>query len=197
MADLPRVAVWRPGIYQLEKQDLVLAGPDGISNRQATELGDCTLYLKEHLDAVELATRAAAVDYTFSGTVTSGTGKFALTELNSVGTWALTGGNEVTPPYPGLYLVSFVGLFTSTLADNPLNLRIRLNHPDGATEFAGMRYSAVATDPVFVSATTLVRVEQSDIDSGGKFSLGVGVSSLDVATDAGGARRFTITRVTG
>lgn len=55
MANLPEEAAWVAGIYQLETSDPVLAGPGGIDNRQATELGNRTAYLKQGLEALASA----------------------------------------------------------------------------------------------------------------------------------------------
>lgn len=52
MANLPEQARWEDGIYQLETSDPVLAGPDGIDNRQATQLGNRTAYLKEQVESI-------------------------------------------------------------------------------------------------------------------------------------------------
>lgn len=52
MAGLPRTALWHDEIYQLESTDKVEAGPGGIDNRQATELGDCDLWLKGQHEAL-------------------------------------------------------------------------------------------------------------------------------------------------
>ncbi|SUA58105.1 Uncharacterised protein [Oligella ureolytica] len=46
MAYLTEVAEWIESIYQLETDDLVLGGPDGIDNVQARELACRTLFLK-------------------------------------------------------------------------------------------------------------------------------------------------------
>jgi hypothetical protein len=49
MANLPEQNVWQDGIYQLEENDDVRGGPlpEGVSNLQAKQLADRTLYLKE------------------------------------------------------------------------------------------------------------------------------------------------------
>lgn len=54
MANLPESPKWG-GIYQLEKTDPVLGGEGGISNRQATELGNRTAYLKQQQDSLNSA----------------------------------------------------------------------------------------------------------------------------------------------
>ncbi|MBK5073216.1 hypothetical protein I2492_09330 [Budviciaceae bacterium CWB-B4] len=51
MANLKEKAAWSEGIYQLEETDPVLGGPDGIDNKQAQQLADRTLYLKEKTEA--------------------------------------------------------------------------------------------------------------------------------------------------
>lgn len=53
MANLPEQPVWVDGIYQLETSDPVLAGPDGIDNLQAKQLGNRTAYLKQKVDAIQ------------------------------------------------------------------------------------------------------------------------------------------------
>lgn len=47
MADLKEVAEWVDGIYQLEKDDPVEAGENGIDNLQAKQLANRTLFLKQ------------------------------------------------------------------------------------------------------------------------------------------------------
>lgn len=49
MATLQEVAQWVEGIYQLETTDPVMGGADGIDNRQAKELANRTLFLKNKL----------------------------------------------------------------------------------------------------------------------------------------------------
>lgn len=59
MANLPEMATYDPGVYQLETTDLVLGGVDGPDNKSARNLANRTKYLKEHVDALELAVPAA------------------------------------------------------------------------------------------------------------------------------------------
>ncbi|MGY2573759.1 hypothetical protein [Vibrio sp. C8] len=51
MAGLVEVSQWEDEIYQLETTDPVEGGPDGIDNRQAKQLANRTLYLKQQLDS--------------------------------------------------------------------------------------------------------------------------------------------------
>lgn len=58
MANLHEDAIWEEGIYQLETTDVVLGGPDGISNKQAQQLANRTAYLHSLLGIVEPKTVA-------------------------------------------------------------------------------------------------------------------------------------------
>lgn len=51
MAALNETPTWEPSIYQLEQTDLVLGGASGISNEQAIQLANRTLWLKNSLTA--------------------------------------------------------------------------------------------------------------------------------------------------
>ncbi len=50
MATLTETAQWEDGIYRIELTDPVVGGEDGISNIQAKQLGNRTLYLKQKVD---------------------------------------------------------------------------------------------------------------------------------------------------
>ena len=67
MADefLTESPTWVDLIYQIKTTDLVIGGPDGISNRQARELGNRTAWLKERLEGNidSLAAHAAGRDH--------------------------------------------------------------------------------------------------------------------------------------
>lgn len=52
--------IWEEGIYQLETTDLVLGGPDGISNQQAKQLANRTLFLYQHRSVARNETIAIA-----------------------------------------------------------------------------------------------------------------------------------------
>lgn len=63
MADLKEKPVWEEGIYQLEEDDPVQAGEDGIDNRQAKQLANRTQWLKGKIESQSemLAEHASAV----------------------------------------------------------------------------------------------------------------------------------------
>jgi hypothetical protein len=52
---LPETATWETGIYQLEANDDVIAGPGEIDNLQAMGLANRTLYLKQALTDLQIA----------------------------------------------------------------------------------------------------------------------------------------------
>lgn len=52
MSNLPEIAVYDTAIYQIEKEDAILAGAGAIANYQATQLGNRTAYLKGNVDAL-------------------------------------------------------------------------------------------------------------------------------------------------
>ena len=59
MANLQEAARWETGIYQLETSDPVMGGADGIDNRQAKQLGNRTLWLKNELEQMARTIPAA------------------------------------------------------------------------------------------------------------------------------------------
>ncbi|MEG9499898.1 hypothetical protein [Mannheimia indoligenes] len=68
MANLKETAEWIDGIYQIEKNDPVVGGEGGISNRQAEQLANRTGYLKK-----ELEKRATTESPVLTGTPTAPT----------------------------------------------------------------------------------------------------------------------------
>ena len=59
MANLQETAQWEAGIYQLETSDPVMGGADGVDNRQAKQLGNRTLWLKNELELMSRTIPAA------------------------------------------------------------------------------------------------------------------------------------------
>ena len=64
MANLNETAQWETGIYQLETSDPVMGGPDGIDNRQAKQLANRTLWLKNQTEVLQAATEGKAASAT-------------------------------------------------------------------------------------------------------------------------------------
>ena len=59
MANLQETARWETGIYQLETSDPVMGGADGIDNRQAKQLANRTLWLRDELVQISRTIPAA------------------------------------------------------------------------------------------------------------------------------------------
>jgi len=62
MANLSITPAWVNGIYQIEPEDPVIGGPDGISNIQAKQLGNRTEWLKSQLAAAQQDLEAVGTD---------------------------------------------------------------------------------------------------------------------------------------
>lgn len=62
MSNLTLTPAWVNGIYQIEPEDPVVGGPDGISNIQAKQLGSRTEWLKEQLAAAQQDLEAVGTD---------------------------------------------------------------------------------------------------------------------------------------
>ena len=64
MATLPETPEWIAAIYQLEEDDLVKGGADGIDNLQAKQLAARTKYLKQQVESAlsDMTAHLAAVD---------------------------------------------------------------------------------------------------------------------------------------
>ncbi|WP_051399091.1 MULTISPECIES: phage tail protein [Pseudomonas] len=61
MTNLTEKEQWEDGVYQIEKTDPVVGGPDGLSNRQGQQLANRTKYLKGLVDALLSGTKNAAI----------------------------------------------------------------------------------------------------------------------------------------
>jgi len=91
MANVTETSTWETGIYQLETNDPVEGGAGGISNRQATELGNRTKWLYDNTwrtgDVKEVDCDGAYIAANFDGT---GLG------INERIGWAICNGNNGT-----------------------------------------------------------------------------------------------------
>lgn len=88
MSNLAESSVWEPGIYQLEEEDLVQGGPDGIDNTQAKQLANRTTYLKTLVDALGTGKQPLDADLTAIAALVSAADK--LPYATGAGAWALT-----------------------------------------------------------------------------------------------------------
>ncbi|WP_273809893.1 MULTISPECIES: tail fiber protein [unclassified Pseudomonas] len=61
MTNLTEKEQWEDGVYQIEKTDPVVGGPEGLSNRQGLQLANRTRWLKARIDGILDGTRTAAL----------------------------------------------------------------------------------------------------------------------------------------
>lgn len=61
MTNLTEKEQWEDGVYQIEKTDPVVGGPEGLSNRQGLQLANRTRWLKARIDGLLDGTRSAAL----------------------------------------------------------------------------------------------------------------------------------------
>ena len=92
MANVTEQSLWEVGVYQIETSDPVIGGVNGIANRQALQLGNRTLWLKNQIADLDTGKQAADTTLTaLAGLTTSadkliyatGADQFALTPLTA------------------------------------------------------------------------------------------------------------------
>lgn len=66
MATLPEAPSFDAGVYQIERADPVVGGPEGVTNAPLQNLANRTVYLKQRADDLEL-TKAPLASPTFTG----------------------------------------------------------------------------------------------------------------------------------
>lgn len=76
MTTLTETGSWEPGIYQIELNDPVIGGPDGISNRQARQLANRTAWLKGQVEALGSDKQPLDATLTALAALTTSTDKF-------------------------------------------------------------------------------------------------------------------------
>lgn len=149
-------------------------GPGASGVTAATEVDDTWLNAvqEEIANAVELAGltldaddptqlaaafRALSAIYTVSGTATTIGAAFPLTPV-AVDTGFSEASGIVTVPFKGLYLVTFMGLFTCTTVTNPLLLSVAdtgANYPAAARRYSGTAGETVGISGSYVKKITV------------------------------------------
>ena len=64
MAYVAEEATWEAGIYQIEVNDFVVGGVSGIANIPSINLANRTVYLKESVDALQIASTSTDIALT-------------------------------------------------------------------------------------------------------------------------------------
>ena len=68
MANLPEESKYDEGVYQIERKDRVVGGPDGVSNKSARNLANRTKWLKDQIARL-FSEKADKASPTFTGQV--------------------------------------------------------------------------------------------------------------------------------
>lgn len=103
MANVSETSEFTAGIYQLETTDDVVGGADGISNLQAKQLANRTLFLKNLIESEQKAGQKAIAEITGTTTLTladhAGKWVFASNEAGTGGSYNVTlpSLSDVTP----------------------------------------------------------------------------------------------------
>ena len=156
MANLAESAAWESGIYQIETTDDVLGGADGISNLQAKQLANRTLYLKGALDsALELLDAKQSVRV-------ATTANIVLSGVQTIDGVLLFAGdrvlvkNQTLPVDNGIYVVA-VGAWARA-ADANVSAEVTPGMAtfveEGAT-LGNTRWQLVTDAPITLGATVL------------------------------------------
>lgn len=199
MADLIELEQWEDGIYQLETEDPVLGGEDGIDNLQAKQLANRTKWLK-----AQLLLRALINSPEFTGvpkapTAAAGTNttQIASTAFVKAAIDALIGGapaaldtlNELSAALAAdanfaATITAALGL-KATLA-NP----VFTGNPQAPTPAAGDNDTSLATTAFVQNAVSSILIAThtiSEISTNGNYVVPAGTTQIFVELWGGGA----------
>lgn len=164
MAALPESPIYAPGITQIETNEPVIGGPNGVSNRAPIELGNRTAYLKQELD--NLIAEFGAIDFvpgsggTFTGNViVSNTSPFFQVSETDTGDFArfiLSGGATriQMPPGKNFLFQGPGGEDVGQVLIQKGGVSIALLHPEN---IAGEFPVALGTNGYEISPSGLIR----------------------------------------
>ncbi|MDH3001468.1 hypothetical protein A1D23_13065 [Chelonobacter oris] len=154
MANIKEAATWSSGVYQIEPNDNVIGGENGIANRQAKELANRTAYLKQEQDKLKTATAAASTtksgttmlssSVTSSGETKAATEKAAKTAMDRANAaYNLANGKATgTHSHP---MSQVTGLDTALGAKAPLASPALTGAPTAPTATAATNTDQIAT----------------------------------------------------
>ncbi|MCU1718679.1 phage tail protein [Pseudomonas sp. 5P_3.1_Bac2] len=165
MANLPETPDYADGIYQIETTDPVLGGPAGIANRQASQLGGRTAWLKNKID--DLLSGSLAV--------------FKANRLSTARTLSVTGAGSGSTTFDGSANASIA----LTLADSSVSAG---TYPKVTVNAKGLVTAGAALAPADIPA-----LDWSKITSGKPTTLaGYGIVLADSGVTAGTYPKVTV-----
>ena len=88
MANVIEQSLWEVGVYQIETSDAILGGVNGIANRQALQLANRTLWLKNQI--ADLGTNKQPVDATLTALANLTTAADQIPYATGADTFAMT-----------------------------------------------------------------------------------------------------------
>ncbi|MBX9612431.1 MAG: hypothetical protein K2X51_12490 [Burkholderiales bacterium] len=147
MATLNELAEWTAGIYQLEEDDVVQGGPDGIDNVQAKQLANRTQYLKSVLEAA--GDLYQPIDPTLSALAALATQADRLIYATGGDTFTLT---ELTAYARTLLASADAAVARAALAAAPLASPALTGSPTAPTAAPGTNTTQLATTAFVQSA---------------------------------------------
>ena len=146
MANVTEQSLWEVGVYQIETSDPVIGGANGIANRQALQLANRTLWLKDQVLGLGSGKQAADATLTALAGLTTSADK--LIYATGVDTFALT---PLTAFIRTLLDDEDAAAARATLGAAPLASPSLTGTPTAPTASTGTRSTQLATT-AFVGA---------------------------------------------
>ena len=146
MANVTEQSLWEVGVYQIETSDPVIGGVNGIANRQALQLANRTLWLKNQI--ADLGTGKQAADTTLTALANLTTAADQIPYATGADTFAMT---PLTPFARTLLDDANAAAALSTLGAAPLASPALTGTPTAPTAATGTRNTQLSTT-AFVGA---------------------------------------------
>ena len=140
MANVIEQSLWEVGVYQIETSDAILGGVNGIANRQALQLANRTLWLKDQVLGLGSGKQAADATLTALAGLTTSADK--LIYATGVDTFALT---PLTAFIRTLLDDEDAAAARATLGAAPLASPSLTGTPTAPTAAAGTNNTQIAT----------------------------------------------------
>ena len=147
MANVIEQSLWEVGVYQIETSDAILGGVNGIANRQALQLANRTLWLKDQVLGLGSGKQAADATLTALAGLTTSADK--LIYATGVDTFALT---PLTAFIRTLLDDADAATARATLGAAPLDSPALIGTPTAPTAADGTNTTQIASTAFVQSA---------------------------------------------